>query len=167
MGSKEHKHHAVKDIGFAVVTISDTRTAETDTSGILIREFIKDAGHRIEHTSIIRDERESITGLTRTLLDDPSIDAIILTGGTGISNRDITPESVRPLIEKELPGFGELFRTLSMSEIGSAAMMSRAMAGIANKKAIFCIPGSRGAVSLAMKRLILEEAGHMLWEVRK
>jgi molybdopterin adenylyltransferase len=167
MGSKEHKKHAVTGIRFGIVTISDTRTKETDTSGSLIQTLIRDANHLVGHYSIIPDDRDSIAELLSHLIRDDSLDAIILSGGTGVSTRDITPETVRPLLEKELPGFGELFRFLSMEEIGSAAMMSRAIAGITNGKAIFCIPGSRGAVSLAMNRLILEETGHMLYEVRK
>ncbi len=167
MGSKEHKKHAVTDIRFGVVTISDTRTVETDSSGSLIQGFITGAGHHVGHYSVIRDERDTITALFKELTKDDSLDSIIFTGGTGISVRDITPDAVQPLLEKELPGFGELFRMLSMEEIGSAAMMSRALAGITNGKAIFCIPGSRGAVSLAMKQLILKETGHILYEVRK
>ncbi len=167
MGTNEHKKHALTNIGFAVVTVSDSRTKATDTSGSLINEFIEGAGHRIERYTIVQDDMEEIQGEGKRLLADDRVDAIIFTGGTGISERDITPESIRPLLEKELPGFGELFRNLSMKEIGSAAMMSRVTAGTARKKAVFCIPGSRGAVSLAMKELILEEAGHILWEVRK
>ena len=167
MGSKDHKKHAALNIGFAVVTISDTRTVETDTSGLLVRDLIEDAGHHVEHYSIIKDDGEAIERLARMLFQETTVDAIVFCGGTGISPRDITPESVRPLLEKELPGFGELFRNLSQREIGSAAMMSRALAGIANGKAIFCIPGSRAAVSLAMDQLILQETGHLLWEMRK
>ena len=167
MGSKEHKKHAVANIGFGVVTISDTRTVETDTSGMLIRELIVGEGHHVGHYSIIKDEKRGISNLLQDLLRDDSLDAFIFSGGTGISTRDITPEAIRPLLDKELPGFGEMFRFLSMDEIGSAAMMSRAIGGISNGKPIFCIPGSRGAVSLAMRKIILKETGHMLYEVRK
>jgi molybdenum cofactor biosynthesis protein B len=167
MGSREHKKHAPDRIGFAVVTVSDTRTPETDTSGSLIRDLITEAGYQVVEHGIIRDDAAEIERQVDGLLDNDLVDVIVLTGGTGVSRRDVTPEAVAPLLEKDLPGFGEVFRTLSMEEIGSAAIMSRATAGIARKRVVFCIPGSRGAVSLAMSRIILEEAGHILWEVRK
>ncbi|MDP7421871.1 MAG: molybdenum cofactor biosynthesis protein B, partial [bacterium] len=110
------------------------------------------------------DDMEMITAEGERLLSSEEVQAVIFTGGTGIARRDVTVEAVRPLMERELPGFGEIFRVLSMEEIGSAAMLSRATAGICNGKAVFCIPGSKGAVKLALQRLILEECGHILWE---
>jgi len=164
MGAKDHKKHSIKDISFALVTVSDTRTEENDESGKIIIEFIEKAGHRVVDYGIMKDDREMIAREAKRLLSEEDVQAIIFTGGTGIARRDVTVEAVRPFLEKELPGFGEIFRALSMEEIGSAAMLSRATAGISNGKALFCIPGSRGAVKLALKKLILEECGHILWE---
>ena len=167
MGAHEHKKHSIKNINFAIVTISDTRTKQNDLSGILIQEILKNNGHNINHYEIIKDDKKEIMSKAKNILSIDDIQAIIFTGGTGISSRDITIESIKPLIQKELPGFGEIFRMLSMDEIGSAAIMSRAIGGIADDKIIFCIPGSKGAVKLAMEQLILKECGHMLWEINR
>jgi len=167
MGAEEHKKNKVENIGFAVITISDTRTEETDTSGILVKELLSSAGHRVTHYKIIKDEAQEITFEAQRLLDMDVPDAIIICGGSGVSKRDVTIEAIRPLFEKELDGFGEVFRYLSMDDIGSAAIMSRATAGIAKEKVIFCIPGSKGAVKLALEKLILEECCHILWEARR
>jgi len=167
MGAEEHKKNKVENIGFAVITVSDTRTEETDTSGILVKELLSSAGHRVTHYKIIKDEAQEITFEAQRLLDMDVPDAIIICGGSGVSKRDVTIEAIRPLFEKELDGFGEVFRYLSMDDIGSAAIMSRATAGIAKEKVIFCIPGSKGAVKLALEKLILEECGHILWEARR
>jgi len=167
MGAGEHKEHRKKNMGFALVTVSDTRTRADDLSGALMRELISAEGHRVVGYAIIRDEKKAIQKEIERLLALEAVEAVILCGGTGISRRDVTIETVRPMLETELPGFGELFRALSMKDIGSAAMMSRATAGTVGEKVIFCIPGSRGAVDLAMKELILEECGHILWELRK
>jgi len=167
MGVEEHKKHALKNIGFAVVVVSDTRSKENDESGKLIMEMIKEASHRVEWYGIIKNDMNEIEKTAENLLSMEKIDAIIFSGGTGISSRDVTVEATMPLMEKILPGFGEMFRFLSMKEIGSAAIMSRAVAGVADKKAIFCLPGSKNAVKLAMDEIILKECGHILWEVRK
>jgi len=167
LGAHEHKKHSIKNINFAIVTISDTRTKQNDLSGILIQEILKNNGHNINHYEIIKDDKKEIMSKAKNILSIDDIQAIIFTGGTGISSRDITIESIKPLIQKELPGFGEIFRMLSMDEIGSAAIMSRAIGGIADDKIIFCIPGSKGAVKLAMEQLILKECGHMLWEINR
>jgi len=167
MGVEEHKKHALKNIGFAVVVVSDTRSKENDESGKLIMEMIKEASHRVEWYGIIKNDVKEIEKTAENLLSMEKIDAIIFSGGTGISSRDVTVEATMPLMEKILPGFGEMFRFLSMKEIGSAAIMSRAVAGVADKKAIFCLPGSKNAVKLAMDEIILKECGHILWEVRK
>ncbi|MDP6156512.1 MAG: molybdenum cofactor biosynthesis protein B [Candidatus Thermoplasmatota archaeon] len=164
MGAKDHKKHSMEDISFALVTVSDTRTEKNDLSGTIIIELIEKAGHRVVDYGIIKDDMEMITAEGERLLSSEEVQAVIFTGGTGIARRDVTVEAVRPLMERELPGFGEIFRVLSMEEIGSAAMLSRATAGICNGKAVFCIPGSKGAVKLALQRLILEECGHILWE---
>lgn len=164
MGAKGHKKHSIQNISFALVTVSDTRTEENDESGKIIIKLIEKAGHRVVDYGIIKDDREMIAAEVERLRSSRDVQAVIFAGGTGIARRDVTVEAVGPFMERELPGFGELFRVLSMEEIGSAAMLSRATAGISNDKIIFCIPGSRGAVKLALKRLILEECGHILWE---
>ncbi len=167
MGAEEHKKHAIQNISFAIITVSDTRNEETDESGMLIKELARNGGHRIAEYRIIKNDRKQIEDTAKELLERNDVDAIIFCGGTGISSKDMTVDTIKPFIEKELPGFGEIFRMLSMDEIGTAAMLSRAVAGVANRKAIFCIPGSKNAAKLAMEKLILEECGHILWEVRK
>lgn len=167
MSVEEHKEHGINDIGFAAVTVSDTRTEADDKSGDLIEKLIVEAGHRVVHRDIVKDDRVVIAHKAGGLLRDEEVQAVIFCGGTGISDRDVTVEAVVPILEKELTGFGELFRVMSMEEIGSAAMMSRATAGVVSGKVVFCIPGSSGAVKLAMKELILKECGHILWEANK
>ncbi|RLF45100.1 MAG: molybdenum cofactor biosynthesis protein [Thermoplasmata archaeon] len=167
MGIEEHKKHALKKIGFAVVTVSDTRNEMTDESGALIMEKLKKEGHSIKDYRIIKNEREKIEKTLKELLKKNDVDAVIFCGGTGISSKDVTVDAIKPFLQKELPGFGEIFRMLSMEEIGTAAMLSRTTAGIANKKAIFCIPGSKNAARLAIEKIILKECGHILWEARR
>ncbi|MGG3451215.1 MogA/MoaB family molybdenum cofactor biosynthesis protein [Domibacillus aminovorans] len=156
-------------VSVAVLTVSDTRTEETDKSGIHIKELLKKAGHTIIDYVIVPDEQTAIARIIQKWLHDKEMDLIIVTGGTGIAPRDVTIETVQPFFEKEIPGFGEIFRHLSFTEdIGTKAMLSRAAAGTAGgNKLLFALPGSRGAVDLAMKRLILPEAAHLLHEVRK
>jgi molybdenum cofactor biosynthesis protein B len=161
----EHKAHAPKHLRFAVITISDSRTKENDDSGKLIMGFLKETGHEIVHHEIVKDDFNSIKRTITELARD--VDVVIANGGTGISRKDVTPESVGSLLSKELNGFGELFRMLSYQDIGSAAMMSRALAGTFGNKIIICLPGSPKAVELAMKKLILPEIGHMIWEARR
>ncbi|HHF56527.1 MAG TPA: MogA/MoaB family molybdenum cofactor biosynthesis protein [Thermoplasmatales archaeon] len=167
MGVEEHKKHAIQNISFALITVSDSRNEATDESGALIKEMAGKEGHSITEYRIIKNDRKEIEDVVKELLDRRDVDAILFCGGTGISSKDITVDTVKPFLEKELPGFGEMFRMLSMQEIGTAAMLSRAIAGIARRKAIFCIPGSKNAVKLAMEKIILEECGHILWEARK
>jgi len=167
LGAREHKKHSIKDIGFALVIVSDTRTEKNDASGMLMKELITKAGHRVVSYKIVRNDKDEISSEALRLLSLNDVDAIIFCGGTGISSRDITIEAIKPMFDKELNGFGEIFRMLSMEEIGSAAIMSRATAGVTKGKAIFCIPGSKGAAKLALKKLILQECGHILWEVRR
>ncbi len=150
-----------------MVTVSDTRTKDTDTSGALITELVHNAGHRVVSYNIVKDDKEEILTEARTLLSSNNVQAIIFCGGTGISARDDTIDVIKPIFHKELPGFGEIFRVMSLEDIGSAAIMSRATAGVVDGKVIFCIPGSRGAVKLALGKLILEECGHILWEVQR
>jgi molybdopterin adenylyltransferase len=156
---EEHRHHAHKSLKVGVVTASDTRTADTDESGRLIREMLTSAGHRVEHYEIVPDDPGPIR---KALLENlMRLDAIIVNGGTGISSRDSTIEAVRTLLEKELEGFGELFRYLSYQEIGSAAILSRALAGVAAGKIVASLPGSPQACRLAMEKLLVPELGHM------
>ena len=151
----------------AIITLSDTRTEATDTSGALIRELLTSAGHEIAHYQIIPDEPRQLGTLLHSLLAREDVDAILTNGGTGISRRDQTIAVIEQTIERSLPGFGELFRMLSFEQIGSGAMLSRAVGGIARGKVIFAMPGSTKAVELAMTRLILPELGHLLHELRK
>ncbi len=161
----DHQHSSIDEIKFSIITVSDTRTLEDDRSGNIIGSMAKDAGHLVIGRSIVKDEPDEIRSAIGRAVADKDISVIILTGGTGITSRDNTPETIAPILEKELTGFGELFRYLSYDEIGSRAILSRAMAGTVGDKIIFCLPGSTGAVKLAMEKLILPDIGHILWEV--
>ncbi len=166
-GLHEHRHSAPKAVATAVVTVSDTRTLETDTGGALVAELLGGAGHPIAFREIVKDEPNEIAAALRRALEHPEARAVILTGGTGVAPRDVTPDTVEPLLERIVPGFGEFFRQLSFDEIGSAALLSRALAGLVGGKVVFVIPGSRGAVRLALERLILPELGHLAGEAVK
>jgi len=148
-----------------VLTISDTRALETDVSGRTIVELLENAHHVVAKRQILRDEPKDVH--QAVLGQIGGVDAVITTGGTGIASRDSTYEAVTSLLDKRLDGFGELFRVLSYQEIGSAAMLSRATAGIARGTAIFLLPGAENAVRLAMTKLILPELGHVIRELRK
>ena len=167
MGHIEHKHIAPKNIKCAVITVSDTRTEEQDTSGKAIVELLRAAGHEPQYFGIIKDEPEQIRNKLEDVLTLDDIQAVVVDGGTGMGIRDITIEAIEPKFDKVLPGFGELFRMLSFEEIGSSAMMSRASAGVINGKIVFCIPGSEKAVRLAVNKLIAPELGHVVLEVSK
>ena len=147
--------------------MSDTRTLDDDTGGALVCELLQGAGHRVAFREIVRDDAPAIRAVLETALATPDCAAVILTGGTGVAKRDVTPEAVAPLLDRPLPGFGELFRQLSFAEIGSAALVSRALGGLANGKPVFALPGSRAALRLALERLILPELGHLIGEVWK
>jgi len=150
-----------------VLTCSDTRTPDTDTSGALIQQLLRDHGHRVVAYHIAKDEPSEVHRLLTQTPQNDSLEVIIINGGTGISRRDSTFEAVDGLLEKRLDGFGELFRYLSFKDIGSPAMLSRATAGLYQGKVVFSIPGSKGAVKLAMEQLILPEMGHIVGEMRK
>lgn len=157
-----------KQISLAVVTVSDTRSRQTDVSGQLIRQLAEEKNLEIAAYEIVKDDAESIHQLIAQLLTDERVDAIVTTGGTGIAKRDVTLEAVTPFFEKEISGFGELFRFLSYTEdVGSKALLSRAAAGTSSDKALFVLPGSRGAVRLAMEKLILPEIRHIVFELTK
>ena len=154
-----HRHGAHTHLKLGVITASDTRDAASDESGRLIKELLEGAGHRVMHYEVLPDTPEQIAAAVRRGLRD--LDGVIVNGGTGIAARDSTIEALRPLIEKELEGFGELFRALSYQEIGSAAFLSRALAGIGSGKIIVALPGSPNACRLAMEKLLLPELGHI------
>ena len=155
-------HETTTRVSCAVITVSDTRQAADDVSGQRICELLVAAGHEVTSYDIIPDEPHRITERLGSVLADDDVDAAILNGGTGLSPRDTTFEAVRALLDKEISGFGELFRYLSYAEIGPAAMLSRATAGVARGKIIVSVPGSPAAVELAVTKLLLPELGHMV-----
>jgi len=163
----EHKAQAPASISCYILTVSDTRTPDTDSGGDAIRDLLEQAGHTITGRDIVRDEPRDVSARVSERLGDARTQIIITTGGTGITSRDGTYEAVNQLLDKRLDGFGELFRMLSFQEIGAAAMMSRATAGTARGKAVFELPGSPNAVRLAMTRLIIPELGHVVQQLAK
>lgn len=144
-------------LAVAVVTVSDTRDLETDTSGALLSTLLSGAGHRIAERQLIRDELLTIRSLFLRLRDDPAVQVVIATGGTGVTARDVTPEALEPLVSKPILGFGELFRSLSYAEIGASTIQSRATAALCDKTLFFVLPGSRAAVRLALEQIILPQ----------
>jgi molybdenum cofactor biosynthesis protein B len=167
MGYHEHQQRAhneiTEQIRCGIITVSDTRTFETDTSGATIRTALTQAGHDVVRYEVVRDEPAQIVELVRSLAS-AGCKLIITNGGTGIARRDSTIEAIESLLEKRLPGFGELFRMLSYSDIGPGAMLSRAIAGTYSGALIFCLPGSTAAVRLALEKLIMPELSHLIWE---
>lgn len=163
----EHRAAATTALNLAVVTVSDTRTLETDTSGALIIELAQVAGHRIVERSIVPDEPSVMEPLLRSYLARDDLHAVLMTGGTGISARDQTFETVSGLITKPLPGYGELFRMLSYAEIGPACLLSRAVGGLVGRVVLLVMPGSRAAVELAMTKIIVPELPHIVREARR
>lgn len=161
MAVQEHKRQARTNLKVGIITASDSRTPETDESGKVIRQLFEAAGHQVNYYEILPDEPARISAAIASNL--PSVDAFIVNGGTGIAARDVSTEVVKSLLDKELEGFGELFRMLSYNEIGPAAMMSRAIAGIRQRKFLAAIPGSPAACRLAMEKLILPELGHIVF----
>src|SRR5262249_33798166 len=157
-----HSGHAARRVACAVVTVSDTRTEATDTSGRRMRELLEAAGHRVVGSVIVRDEPDAIRARIEAFLMDAAVDAVLLNGGTGLAPRDTTYEAVDGLLEKRIDGFGELFRMLSFQEIGSAAMLSRAVAGVARGRVVAILPGSTAGVELGMERLLVPELGHLV-----
>jgi molybdenum cofactor biosynthesis protein B len=163
----EHRATAPRSIRCVVLTVSDTRTEATDTAGRAIVELLEAAGHVVIDRRLSRDEPAEVQAIVAAWLDRDDLDAVITTGGTGITSRDSTFEAISSLLAKSLPGFGELFRMLSFEEIGAAAMMSRATAGIARGKIVAALPGSEAAVRLALTRLLVPELAHMVREARR
>jgi molybdopterin adenylyltransferase len=162
MSVSEHKAQAPQSVRCFVITVSDTRTEDTDTGGRAIVELLQAGGHTIAGRTIIRDDPESVRGTIERQLANPDVQVIITTGGTGITSRDSTFEAVTGLLQKKLDGFGELFRMLSYQQIGSAAMMSRATAGLVAGRIVVSLPGSEAAVRLAMEQLLIPELGHLV-----
>lgn len=167
MSAPAHRAAAPAAVRCFVITVSDTRTEETDSGGRAVVRLLTDAGHIVEGKRILRDEPADVAALVRTLAGEPLLDVIITTGGTGITRRDSTFEALDGLLDKRLPGFGELFRMLSFQEIGPAAMLSRACAGLHRGKVVVALPGSEHAVRLAMTRLVVPELGHLVAETRR
>ena len=164
-------HHPHPDapgmtVSCAVITVSDTRTRDTDRSGQLIQQLLSEAGNTIGFYTLVKDEPDQIRSQVQTLSDRSDLDALIFNGGTGIAPRDTTYDAIEDLLEKTLPGFGEIFRALSYAEIGSRAIASRAIAGVYRGKLIFSVPGSSNAVKLVLETLILPELVHLVSQLR-
>lgn len=164
---EQHRHQAPAVVRCAVITVSDSRTLETDTGGRTIVELLSGHGHEVVQRSLIRDDPQPMRELLTALTQRPDVDTILLTGGTGLGSRDQTFETVSGLITKPLPGYGELFRMLSYAEIGAAAMLSRAVGGLLERTVVVTMPGSPAGVRLAMEKLILPELGHLVREARR
>lgn len=160
--AEQHRQNSPAKVRCAVITISDTRTLESDSSGQTIADLLEAAGHSLAERAIVPDDPGQIEPLVTRLAQSPDVDAILLTGGTGIAARDQTPDAIAKLLTKELPGYGELMRMLSYQEIGPAAMLSRAFGGLIGEKVLLTMPGSTAAVRLAMEKLILPELTHLV-----
>lgn len=163
---EEHKASAPRTVGFAILAMSDSRSLARDVSGEIIADMIQRAGHRQVRRDLVKDDVAAIVEAVEDALWTPEVDALVLTGGTGLSPRDVTPEAMLPRFERPIPGFGELFRMLSWQEVGSSAMLSRADAGVIKGRPVFLLPGSPKACRLAMERLILPEIGHLVGLLR-
>ncbi len=163
----QHRADAPRELRCAVITVSDTRTLADDRGGALLEDLLREAGHPVVAREITPDEPTGLSGLVRGLASRDDVDAILLTGGTGISRRDQTWETVSALLDKSLPGYGELFRHLSYDQIGPAAILSRAVGGLVGTTVVLTMPGSPAAVRLAMHKIILPELGHLVREARR
>jgi len=161
-----HPDNQTVAVNCAVITVSDTRTPQSDRSGQIIQQLLQDAGHQISTYTIVKDDPQAIAELLEYLEHQFKLEAIILSGGTGIAPRDTTYDVVSRWLTKTIPGFGEIFRYLSYQEIGSRAISSRAVAGVRAQKLVFSLPGSSNAVQLAMSQLILPELNHLIKQVR-
>jgi molybdenum cofactor biosynthesis protein B len=167
MSESAHRSRAPQRIVVLVVTLSDTRDVATDASGATLRELLAAAGHDVLGPRILREDPAHLRHELEGAITQTACDAVVITGGTGVAPRDLAPEILESLYERTLPGFGEFFRALSFAEIGSAALLSRASAGIIAGKPVFSVPGSRSAVRLAAERLIVPELGHLVGELRR
>lgn len=167
MSAEEHRRAAPEVLGFGLITVSDSRASKDDTSGRNLSELAQAAGHRVEGPVVVPDDVSAIRRAVRRMLGLAGVDVVVLSGGTGFSPRDVTLDAVLPLFDQTIDGFGELFRFLSYQQVGAAAMLSRSAAGLVGDRAVFLLPGSPKAVSLAMEKLILPEAGHLLSQARR
>ena len=166
-GTAAHRAAAPDSVRCAVLTVSDSRTTETDTSGGVIRDMLKLTGHKVADYQIVPDDPALIQRLMREWIANPDVQVVLSNGGTGIASRDTTYDAIDGLLDKRIDGFGELFRMLSWQEVGAAAMLSRAVAGVAGNTLIVAMPGSTNAVRLAMSKLIIPEIGHLVYEIEK
>jgi molybdopterin adenylyltransferase len=163
----EHRRQGPAVVRCFVLTVSDTRTEATDTSGRAIAELLEAAGHAVNGRTIVKDDARDVHEAIERQLSTDDVDVVITTGGTGITSRDTTYEAITALLDKRLDGFGELFRMLSYQQIGAAAMMSRATAGLARGHILIALPGSDAAVRLAMEKLVIPELGHLVQQARR
>jgi molybdenum cofactor biosynthesis protein B len=167
MSYHEHKRLENKVVGCAVLVTSDSRTEETDESGKLIKQRLLDKGHKVVYYTILKNDAAILKNKIVELIQQEEVQVIITSGGTGLSHKDVTVDTVQAMLEKQLDGFGELFRQLTYQELGTASIMSRATAGVISGKIIICFPGSLGAATLAMDKIILSEIGHMVREATR
>lgn len=167
MGYEEHRHLSPQYLNCSVLIVSDSRDAKTDESGALLVEGLKSAHHIVSSFEFLKNDTGAIKAKLNDLLQQSELQVVIISGGTGASKRDVTVETVTPMLEKILPGFGELFRTLSYQEIGTGAILSRALAGVAQGRVVICLPGSVKAVALALDKIILPEIGHLVREASR
>lgn len=163
----DHHHHDIDELAFAVVTVSTSRGADTDASGDMIAAELEAAGHSISVRELLNDDFDSVQSAVDRLAHRDDTDGVITTGGTGVTPDDVTVEAVKPLLDKRLPGFGELFRSLSREEIGTKVIGTRATAGIIDGAPVFCLPGSENAVRLGTEEIIVEEAPHLAGLARR
>jgi molybdenum cofactor biosynthesis protein B len=166
MALEEHRSQSPSSLGFAVITISDTRSGAEDKGGAYLVARLQAAGHSIAARETVRDERDAIQGVVRRCAAIESVDLVLTTGGTGIAPRDVTFDSLRAIFDSEIPGFGELFRWLSFREIGAATLLSRAIGGLIGGKVVLALPGSPKALALALDEIVLKEAGHLVSQTR-
>jgi molybdenum cofactor biosynthesis protein B len=167
MGEAEHKEKAPDRVRCYVLSVSDTRTEENDFGGQLVKELLKDNFHRVVGYSIVKDDKAKIQTAVKKLAADDRVEIILVSGGTGISPRDVTVEALEEIFDKKIDGFGQVFRSLSYAEVGSAAILSRATAGVIERKVVVSMPGALEAVRLAMIDILLPELGHMVFEAGK
>lgn len=169
-GPRQHRgkaHAAIESLGAALITVSSTRTRETDESGDTLQAAFEGAGHRVVFRTVVKDDTHQIQAALRNALKLPAVDIVVTSGGTGMGRTDVTVEALLPLIEKRAEGWGDTFRAVSREAIGNAAFLSRSVAGVTRGKWIVAIPGSKGAARTAMADLILPELAHMVWEARR
>lgn len=165
-GEHQHSHLELDTVSFGIVTVSSSRNLENDPGGDRLQELVEADGHDVVVRELVGDEAEAIAATVEALIERRDVDAVVLTGGTGLSPADVTVEAVRPLFDQEIPGFGELFRYLSYEDIGPRALLSRAFAGSTDGVAIFCLPGSKQGASFGMEELILPTVAHVLGHTR-